>query len=74
MKFFDENSIGKLNFLFFFIFWENLLQKIDLSEITPFFYNNFFRFRGGGNFPPSPLATLLEEDALHTLHLQVKLG
>ena len=41
-------------FLFlFFIFFENLLLKIELSEITPFFYNNFFGF-GGGEFPPFP--------------------
>ena len=51
LKFFDENSIEKLNFLFFY-FFENLLLKIELSEITPFFYNNFFGF--GGDFPPSP--------------------
>ena len=52
LKFFDENSIEELNF---FIFFENLLLKIKLSEITPVFYNNFFRFRGGGGeFPPSP--------------------
>ena len=57
LKFFDENSIEKLNFLFFFILiffsFENLLLKIELSEITPFFYNNFFGF-GGGDFPPFP--------------------
>ena len=41
----------------FFIFLENLLLKIELSEITPFFYNIFFGF--GGGFPPSPLATPL---------------
>ena len=41
-------------FLFlFFIFFENLLLKIELSEITPFFYNNFFGFVGE-NFPPFP--------------------
>ena len=56
LKFFDKNSLEKLNFLFF-IFFENLLLKIELSEITPFFYNNFFGFfwgRGGGisPFPP----------------------
>ena len=55
LKFFNENSLEKLNFLFlFFIFFENLLLKIELSEITPFFYNNFFGFGGGGisPFPP----------------------
>ena len=31
-----------------------LLLKIEPSEITPFFYNSFFGFRGGGlpHFPP----------------------
>ena len=38
----------------FFIFFENLLLKIELSEITPFFYNNFFGFGGGGISPLSP--------------------
>ena len=65
LKFFDENSIEKLNSLFFFyflFFFENLFQKIELSEITPFFYNNFFGF-GGGEFPPfPPLATPLRRD------------
>ena len=28
---------------------EKLLLKIEPSEITSFFYNNFFRFGGGGN-------------------------
>ena len=46
MKFFDENSIEKLNFYFTL---GNLLLKIEPSEMTPFFYNNFFGFRG---FPP----------------------
>ena len=47
-------------FEFFFIFYlENLLLKIEPSEITPFFYSNFFGF-GGGGFPPFlPLATRL---------------
>ena len=37
-----------------------MLLKIELSEITPFFYNNFFCF-GGGGFPPfPPLATPLQ--------------
>ena len=56
LKIFDENSIEKLKFylfLFLILFFENLLLKIEPSEITPFFYNKFFRFRGGG-FPPSP--------------------
>ena len=38
----------------FFIFFENLLLKIELSEIRPFFYNIFFGFGGGGNFSLPP--------------------
>ena len=41
---------GKIEF--FSIFWENLLLKIETSEITSFFYNNFFPVRGGGFNPP----------------------
>ena len=44
-------------FIFIFIFFENLLLKIELSEITPFFYNNLFGF--GGISSLSPLATPL---------------
>ena len=55
LKFFDENSIENLNFfIFYFYFFENLLLKIEPSEITPFFYNKFFGFGGGGNFPLPP--------------------
>ena len=62
LKFFDENSLEKLNFLIFSIyFFENLLLKIEPSEITPVFYNNFFGFGGGGNFPPSPPGYALVE-------------
>ena len=39
--------------LFFILFFENLLLKIEPSEITPVFYNNSFGF-GGGEFPPFP--------------------
>ena len=56
---FDENSMEKLNF---FLFWEILLLKIESSELTSFFYNDFFLF-GGGRFeapnPPPPLRTPL---------------
>ena len=48
MKILQKNSI--------FLFSENLLQKIEPSEITPFFLNNFFGSGGGGDFPPFPLA------------------
>ena len=58
LKIFDENSIEKLNS---FIFWKICLLKIEPWEITPFFFNNLFRFRG--NFPPChPLATHLKDN------------
>ena len=47
MKSFDENSIEKLNFNFNF---EKFVTKKEPSEITSFFYNNFFGFGGGGIF------------------------
>ena len=48
-------------FIFYFYFFENLLVKIKIepSEITPFFYHNFFRFRGGGFHPFPPGYTLV---------------
>ena len=52
LKISDENSIEKFNVYFNFIL-ENLWVKIEPSERTQFFYNNIFRF-GGGGFPPSP--------------------
>ena len=56
MKILDENSIEKLTFK---LFLEKLLLKIEPSEITSFFYKNFFNF-GGGTFPVFlPLATPL---------------
>ena len=42
----------KIDFLFYFL--ENFLIKIEPSEITPFFYNNFFSFGGGYFFPLPP--------------------
>ena len=39
-------------------FLETLFIKIEHSEITSFFYNNFFNF-GGGTLPVFPLATPL---------------
>ena len=49
-EFFDENSIEKLIFLYFiFYFFENLLLKIEPSEIAP----HFFGFGGWiSPFPP----------------------
>ena len=44
----------KIEFFIFYFFLENLLLKIELSEITPFFYNNFFGFVEGGISPLSP--------------------
>ena len=56
LKIFDENSKEKLKYYFIFIL-ENLLLKIEPSEITPF-STTFFRFRGGIS-PISALATPL---------------
>ena len=52
-KILEEISIEKMIFL---LFLEKLLLNIEPWKITPDFYNNFFRFRGGGDvpvFPPS---------------------
>ena len=57
LKDFDENSIENVNFYFIFIL-ENLLVKIEPSEITPFFYNNCFSVSGG--CPPIPPGYALE--------------
>ena len=56
LKFFDINSLEKLNF---YLCLEKLLLKIEPSEITSFFYNNFFNFGGGGNVPPGGATALL---------------
>ena len=50
LKIFDKNSIEKSNF---YLFLERLWLKIEPSEITSFFYNNFFN-SGGGTFPVPP--------------------
>ena len=51
------NFYRKIEFLF--LFFKNLLLKIELSKITPFFYKRFFGF-GGGDFPhPLPAAYAL---------------
>ena len=55
LKIFDENSIEKWNFYFIL---ENLLLKIETSEITPFFYKKF-SVSGGGGFPPPRLRPCL---------------
>ena len=49
LKFFDENSLEKLNFLFLFF------TKNRAFGNNTIFLQQFFRFRGGGgNFPPFP--------------------
>ena len=54
LKFFDKNSLEKLNFLFFyFYFLSKICDFIYPWELTSFFYNNFFGF-GGGISPLSP--------------------
>ena len=75
LKYFDENYIEKLNFLFLFAI-EKLLLKIELSETTPFLYNDFFGF---GWISPFPLATPLLEMAFYSgqsseLNFQENLG
>ena len=55
LKFFDENSIETLNFLFlFFIFFRKFVTKNRAFGNNTIFLQQFFRFRGGGEFPPSP--------------------
>ena len=56
MKILDENSIEILTFK---LFLEMLMLKIEPSEITSFFYNNFFQFRGWNvpGVPPPGYAT-----------------
>ena len=51
----------KIEFIIFY-FFENLLLKLELSEITQFFYNIFFCFGGGFPFPlPTPLGLTLRK-------------
>ena len=55
LKFFDENSIEKLYFLFlFFYFFRKFVTKNRAFGNNTIFLQQFFRFRGRGNFPPSP--------------------
>ena len=49
---------SKIEFLFLILFFENLLLKIEPSEITPF-STTIFLVSGVRNFPPFPLATPL---------------
>ena len=52
-KFYRKIEFFILFYFYFFIFFENLLLKIELSEITPFFYN-IFSVSGGRISPLSP--------------------
>ena len=57
LKILEKNSIEKLTFR---LFLERLMLKIEPSEITSFFYNNFFQFRGWNvpGVPPPGYATV----------------
>ena len=59
LKYFDEISIEKLNFFIIFIFFRNFVTKNRAFENNTIFRQQFFRFRGAGDFPRSPLATPL---------------
>ena len=50
VKIFDENAIEKLNF---FIFIRKFVTKNRAFGNNTIFLQQFFRFRGGGNFPLS---------------------
>ena len=50
---FNRKSQWKINFQPLFATPE-FCHFIELQKITPFFYNNFFRFRGGGTFGVFP--------------------
>ena len=58
LKFFDKNSLENLNFLFF-IFFRKFVTKNRAFGNNTIFYNKFFGFGGGGDFPLSPLAMSL---------------
>ena len=48
-------SQWKIDFLsIFYPIFPDLCYFIKLWKITPFFYNNFFGFGGGGSFPLTP--------------------
>ena len=68
LKFFDENSLEKLNFLFF-IFFRKIVNKNRALGNNTIFLQQFFRFREGGIFPPFPLATPLINSASHVLSI-----
>ena len=51
LNFFDENSIEKLNFLFFI---RKFVTKNRAFGNNTIFLQQFFRFRGGGGISPLP--------------------
>ena len=73
LKVSDENSIENgiffILFLFLILFFENLLLKIEPSEITPVFYKKSFGFGGGGfpHFPPGYALDLVYVDLFGAL-------
>ena len=55
LKFFDKNALEKLNFVFFyFYFFRKFVTKNRAFGNNTIFLQQFFRFRGGGEFPPFP--------------------
>ena len=54
LKVFDEIFLWKWNFYFLFIFFKKFVTKNRAFRNSTIFYNKFFRFRGGGNFPLPP--------------------
>ena len=77
VKFFNENSIEKIVFLNYFLV--KLGLKIEPSEITSFFYNNFFNFwwdvpgvpPGNATVAYSKISTLIRID--HTKLILISL-
>ena len=78
LKFFDENSIEKLNFFifyFYFIFFSKICyQKLNFRNNT-IFLQQFFRFRGGGGFPPPflPPGYALDFNCAHKRKFSLKI-
>ena len=68
LKFTYKNLNGKIDFLsIFYPIFPDLSHFIQLSKITPFFYNKFLCFGGGGASPlplRSPLPDRMDERAV----------